>query len=195
MDKGFLDYRWYKTLSEQGVFFVTRARKNTRFRVTERRWVDKSKGLRADQTIVLTGQKSKHEALPILRRITYVAPESKQRYEFLTNNFSLAASTIAAIYKQRWQIELFFKWIKQNLKIKAFLGTSKNAVMTQVWVSMCIYLMLAYLKYLSKVSASMQQILRLLQLNLFMRRDLNALLRGDPPDPIPISPQQSLALA
>ena len=190
MDKGFLDYSWYKTLSEQGVFFVTRARKNTRFRVTERRWVDKSKGLRADQTIVLTGQKSKHEALPILRRITYVAPESKQRYEFLTNNFSLAASTIAAIYKQRWQIELFFKWIKQNLKIKAFLGTSKNAVMTQVWVAMCIYLMLAYLKYLSKVSASMQQILRLLQLNLFMRRDLNALLRGDPPDPIPISPQQ-----
>ena len=195
MDKGFLDYSWYKTLSEQGVFFVTRARKNTRFRVTERRWVDKSKGLRADQTIVLTGQKSKHEALPILRRITYVAPESKQRYEFLTNNFSLAASTIAAIYKQRWQIELFFKWIKQNLKIKAFLGTSKNAVMTQVWVTMCIYLMLAYLKYLSKVSASMQQILRLLQLNLFMRQDLNALLRGDPPDPIPISPQQSLALA
>jgi putative transposase len=195
MDKGFLDYSWYKTLSEQGVFFVTRARKNTRFRVTERRWVDKSKGLRADQTIVLTGQKSKHEALPILRRVTYVAPESKQRYEFLTNNFSLAASTIAAIYKQRWQIELFFKWIKQNLKIKAFLGTSKNAVMTQVWVAMCIYLMLAYLKYLSNVSASMQQILRLLQLNLFMRRDLNALLRGDPPEPIPISPQQSLALA
>ncbi len=194
MDKGFLDYSWYKTLTEQGVFFVTRARKNFRYRVTERRQVNKSKGLRADQTIVLTGEKSKHEDLPALRRITYVDRESGQRYEFLTNNFSLAAATIAAIYKQRWQIELFFKWIKQNLKIKAFLGTSKNAVMTQVWVAMCIYLMLAYLKYLSKISASMQQILRLLQLNLFIRRDLIGLLSGDPPDPIPISPQQPLAL-
>jgi len=195
MDKGFLDYSWYKSLSGQGVFFVTRARKNTRYRVTERRRVDTSKGLRADQTIVLTGQKSQHEALPSLRRVTYVEPESGQRYEFLTNNFTLAASTIAAIYKQRWQIELFFKWIKQNLKIKSFLGTSKNAVMTQVWVAMCVYLLLAYLKYLTRTTASMQQILRLLQLNLFMRRDLPLLLRGDPPVPIPIIPQQQLALA
>ena len=195
MDKGYLDYSWYKTLSEQGIFFVTRARKNTRYRVIERRPVDKSKGLRADQTIQLTGVKSKREALPNLRRVTYVDPESGQRYEFLTNNFALAASTITAIYKQRWQIELFFKWIKQNLKIKSFLGVSKNAVMTQVWVAVCVYLMLAYLKYLSKVSASMQHILRLLQLNLFMRRDLVALLRNDPPEPIPITPQRQLALA
>ena len=194
MDKGFVDYSWYKTLSEQGVFFVTRARKNTRYRVTERRAVDKAKGLRGDQTIVLTGQKSHHEALPRLRRITYVDRESGQRYEFLSNNFTLAATTIAAIYKQRWQIELFFKWIKQNLKIKAFLGTSANAVMTQVWVAMCVYLILAYLKFLSRVSASMQQILRLLQLNLFMRRDLLALLHGDPSPPLPITPQRQLAL-
>ena len=195
MDKGYLDYSWYKTLSEQGVFFVTRARKNTRYRVTERRSVDKAKGLRADQTIELTGQKSQHEALPKLRRVTYVDLESGQRYVFLTNNFTLAASTIAAIYKQRWQIELFFKWIKQNLKIKTFLGVSKNAVMTQVWVAMCVYLILAYLKFMSKTSTSMQQILRLLQLNLFMHRDLVALLHGDPPEPIPITPQQQLALA
>jgi len=112
---------------------------------------------------------------------------------FLTNNFALAASTIAAIYKQRWQIELFFKWIKQNLKIKTFLGTSSNAVMTQVWVAVCIFLMLAYLKFLSKASASIQQILRLLQLNLFMRRDLLALLQGDPPRPQPPCPQTQLA--
>jgi hypothetical protein len=194
MDRGYLDYSWYKSLTEQGVFFVTRARKNTRFKVVERRAVNKSLGLRADQSIKLIGQKSKTENLPTLRRVTCVDPDTKQRYEFITNNFALAPATIAAIYKQRWQIELFFKWVKQNLKIKAFLGTSKNAVMTQVWVAMCIYLMLAYLKYLSKVSASMQQILRLLQLNLFLRRDLIALLRGDPPDPIPISPQQSLIL-
>ena len=193
MDKGYLDYSWYKTLTEQGVFFVTRTRKNTRYRVTRRRTVDKSKGLRADQTIELTGQKSERESLPSLRRISYVDPESGQRYVFLTNNFSLAASTIAAIYKQRWQIELFFKWIKQNLKIKTFLGTSQNAVMTQVWVAVCIFLMLAYLKYLSKAPASMQQIMRLLQLNLFMRRDLLALLHGDPPVPRPPRPQAELA--
>jgi putative transposase len=119
--------------------------------------------------------------------------ESGQRYEFITNNFTQAASTIAAINKQRWQIELFFKWIKQNLKIKTFLGTSKNAVMTQVWVAVCVFLMLAYLKYLSRAPASMQQIMRLLQLNLFMRRDLLALLHGDPPEPMPPDPQSKLA--
>ena len=195
MDKGYLDYSWYQSLTEQGVFFVTRARKNTRYRVIERRPVEPSKGLRADQTIRLTGQKSRQEDLPTLRRVSYVDPESGQRYVFLTNNFALAASTIAAIYQQRWQIELFFKWLKQNLKIKTFLGVSKNAVMTQVWVALCVYLLLAYLKFLSKASTSLQHLLRLLQLNLFMRRDLVALLRNDPTEPIPVTPQQQLALA
>ena len=96
---------------------------------------------------------------------------------------------------QAGQIELFFKWVKENLKIKSFLGTSKNAVMTQIWVAMCVYLLLAYLKFLSKATASMQQILRLLQLNLFIRRDLPTLLRGDPPEPLPPPPQQQLAFA
>ena len=195
MDKGYLDYSWYKSLSEQGGFFITRARKNTCYRVIARRGVDRAKGLRADQTIVLTGEKSRHEALPRLRRVTYVEPETHKRYEFLTNNFDLAAATIAAIYKQRWQIELFFKWVKQNLKIKTFLGTSKNAVMTQIWAAMCVYLVLAYAKFLSKTAASMQQVLRLLQLNLFMRRDLSALVRGDPPELLRPSPQQQLAFA
>ena len=113
---------------------------------------------------------------------------------FITNHFTLAATTIAACYKQRWQIELFFKWIKQNLKIKAFLGTSKNAVMTQIWIALCMYLMLAYLKYLSKISASMQHMIRLLQLNLFARRDLLALLHGDPPKAQPPDLQMSMAL-
>ena len=195
MDKGYLDYSWYKSLTEQGVFFITRARRNTRYQVVERRPVNKRKGLRADQTIVLTGQKSRQEALPRLRRVTYVEPDSGQRYEFLTNHFRLAAATIAAIYKQRWQIELFFKWVKQNLKIKTFLGVSKNAVMTQVWVAMCVYLLLAYLKYLSRITTSMQQLLRLLQLNLFLRRDLIDLLQGAPPPQEPDPPQQQLALA
>ncbi len=93
----------------------------------------------------------------------------------------LSAKTIADIYKSRWQIELFFKWIKQNLKIKTFIGTSKNAVMTQIWIAMCVYLILSYLKFQSRLKKSLQQILRVLQLNLFEKRDLMALLRGDPP--------------
>ncbi len=99
---------------------------------------------------------------------------------FLTNNFKLSAKTIADIYKARWQVELFFKWVKQNLKIKSFVGTSKNAVMTQIWIAMCVYLLIAFIKFQSKLKKSMQQILRLLQINLFEKRDLMALLRGDP---------------
>jgi IS4 transposase len=99
---------------------------------------------------------------------------------FLTNNFKLAAKTIADVYKARWQVELFFKWIKQNLKIKSFVGTSKNAVMTQIWIAMRVYLLIAFLAFQSELTKSMQQILQLLQLNLFDKRDLMALLRGDP---------------
>ena len=104
---------------------------------------------------------------------------------FLTNNFKLAAKTIADIYKSRWQVELFFKWIKQNLKIKSFIGTNKSAVMTQIWIAMCVYLLLSFLKFESGLRKSLQQILRILPLNLFEKRDLMALLRGDPDDPVP----------
>ena len=116
-----------------------------------------------------------------LRRIGYRDHVTGKHYVFLTNNFDLPAKTVADIYKSRWQVELFFKWIKQNLKIKSFIGTSKNAVMTRIWVALCMYLLLAFLKFQSKLRKSMQQILRLLQLNLFEKRDLMALLRGDPP--------------
>ena len=181
-DRGYTDYAWYNQLNSNGIFFVTRQRKNARYRVTERRSVNKSKGLTSDQTVQLTGTKASR--CPIaLRRIGFKDAETGIQYFFLTNNFRLAASTIAAIYKSRWQIELFFKWIKQNLKIKRFLGTSKNAVMTQIWIAACVYLLLAYLKFASKISRSLQQILQLLQLNLFERRDLQTLLRGDPPEP------------
>ena len=110
----------------------------------------------------------------------------------LTNQLKLSATTIAAIYKERWQIELFFKWIKQNLKIKSFIGTSKNAVLTQIWVAMCVYLILAFIKLRSKLSKSLQQMIRLLQMNLFEKRDLMALLRGEPPDRIYVNPNQLL---
>lgn len=110
----------------------------------------------------------------------YRDPKTGKHYSCLTNHFELSAKTIADIYKSRWQVELFFKWIKQNLKIKSFLGTSKNAVMTQIWVALCMYLLLVFLKFQSKLRKSMQQIIRSLQLNLFEKRDLMALLRGDP---------------
>lgn len=180
-DKGYTDYKWYKALNEKGVFFVTRLRKNAIWKVVERREVDKGTGLICDQTITLTGVKPQKIGLSKLRRIGYRDPETKQYYEFLTNNFNLSAKTIAAIYKERWQVELFFKWIKQNLKIKAFVGNSKNAIMTQIWIALCTCLMLAYIKFSAKLEWSLQKIIRILQLNLFMRRNLLSLLRGEPP--------------
>jgi len=182
IDKAYNDYAWYKQLTEKGIFFVTRLKTNAKFRVVCRRDVLKNKGLLCDQTIEFTGVQTAKKCPIPLRRIGYRDPETGKRYVFLTNNFKLAAKTIADIYKARWQVELFFKWIKQNLKIKSFIGTSKNAVMTQIWIALCMYLLLAFLKFQSKLKKSMQQILRLLQLNLFEKRDMMALLRGDPPE-------------
>ena len=189
-DKGYTDYKWFNALNNKSIFFVTRIRKNAIWRVEERRPVDRSRGLTSDQTVTLTGVKPKKIGLPKLRRVGYRDPETGKHYEFLTNNFSLSAQTIAEIYKERWQVELFFKWIKQNLKIKAFVGNSKNAILTQIWVALCTYLILAYLKFSAKLGWSLQSMLRLLQLNLFMRRDLMALLRGDPPDQTPLDNRQ-----
>jgi IS4 transposase len=116
-----------------------------------------------------------------MRRIGYKDQTTGKRYTFLTNNFKLSARTIADIYKARWEVELFFKCIKKNLKIKSFIGTSKNAVMTQIWIAMCMYLLLSFLNFQSNLTKSLQQLLRLLKLNLFEKRALMALLRGDPP--------------
>lgn len=189
-DKGYTDYKWFKSLNNKGIFFVTRIRKSALWKVDERRPVDKSRGLTSDQTITLTGVKPTKLGMPKLRRVGYRDPETGKHYEFLTNNFSLSAQTIAEIYKERWQVELFFKWIKQNLKIKAFVGNSGNAILTQIWVALCTYLILAYLKFSAKLGWSLQSMLRLLQLNLFMRRDLMALLRGDPPEQNPMENRQ-----
>ena len=181
IDKGYNDYGWYKQLTDKGIYFVTRLKKNAKYRTLERRAVLKDKGLTCDQTIEFTGARTAKRCPVPLRRIGYTDTETGKHYVFLTNNFQLSAKTIADIDKARWQVELFFKWIKQNLKIKAFIGTSKNAVMTQIWIALCVYLLLAYVKFQSKLTKSMQQILRLLQVNLFEKRDLMALLRGEPP--------------
>ena len=181
IDRGYNDYGWYKQLHDKGIFFVTRIKKNTAYRVVGRAEVLKSKELTCDQRIVFTGTKASRQCPIPLRRIGYLDADTGKHYVFLTNNFKLAAKTIADLYKARWQVELFFKWIKQNLKIKSFIGTSHNAVMTQIWIALCVYLLLAFIKFQSRLGKSLQQMLRLLQLNLFDKRDLMALLRGDPP--------------
>ena len=181
IDRAYNDYAWYKQLTDNGIFFVTRLKSNAKTRVIERHSVLKNKGLTCDQTIEFTAALTAKKCPVQLRRIGYRDPLTGKHYIFLTNNFKLAAKTIADIYKARWDVELFFKWIKQNLKIKKFIGTSKNAVMTQIWVALCMFLTLALIKFQSKLKKSMQQIVRLLQLNLFDKRDLLALLRGEPP--------------
>lgn len=186
-DRGYNCYRWHNSLTEKGIFFVSRLRGNAQYRVLERRAVNTASAVTSDQTIEYTAQRKDGDALKPIRRIGYRDPETGKHYVFISNQFRWSAQTIADIYKQRWQVELFFKWIKQNLKIKAFLGTSENAVMTQIMAALCVYLLLAYLKFQSKIGKSLQQITRLLQLNLFARRSLSALLqppdRSNPPPP------------
>jgi len=190
MDRGYNDYAWFNALTDKKIFFVTRQKRNASYHVTETRNVPTEKGLLFDETIVITGAKAKSCPIP-LRRVGFRDAETAKEYVFLTNNFHLAAKTIADIYKSRWQIELFFKCIKQNLKIKSFIGTSRNAVLTQIWVAMCTYLLLAWLKFANQIDLSLQKIIRLLQLNLFDRRDLIGLLNletEDPPDTLPQIP-------
>lgn len=194
VDKGYNDYEWYNQLTNKEIFFVTRLKTNAKYRVVKRCSVLKHKGITSDQIIEFTGaQTAKRCPIP-LRRVGYRDAETGKHYVFLTNNFKLAAKTIADIYKARWQVELFFKWIKQNLKIKSFVGTSKNAVMTQIWIAMCVYLLLAYLKFQSGLHKSLQQILRVLQLNLFEKRDLITLFKVPPDKSRPFDDYQMVLL-
>jgi len=180
VDKAYNDYAWYNQLTNKGIFFITRLKSNAVYRVIERQHVIKSKGITSDQIIEFTGAVTAKKCPTQLRRIGYRDESSGKHYFFLTNHMGIAAKTIADLYKSRWQVEIFFKWIKQNLKIKSFVGTSKNAVLTRIWIAMCVYLLLAFLKFQSRLPQSLQQILRVLQLNLFEKRDLMALLSGDP---------------
>ena len=182
-DRAMIDYKWLNEIDEREGYFVTRAKDNMSYRVlrnpehvlpalTEQA---RAKGVLKDQVLCVTGTKA--DDIPIeLRLVTYQDPETGNLYVFLTNIFHLAALTIAQIYKARWEIELFFKWIKQHLKIKTFLGTSENAVMTQIWIAMITYVLLAYLKYQTQCQYSLLHIQRLLRENIFIRISLKALL-------------------
>jgi hypothetical protein len=179
-DLGYTDYGWYAQLTAQKIFFVTRQKRNARYEVLEQRKVNKKQGVLSDQTIRLTGAKAQACRVP-LRRVAYRDDTTGKRYVFLTNNFKLAAKTIADIYKERWRIEIFFRFIKQNLKIKAFIGNSENAVMTQIYTALIVYLLLCYLKFMCNLSITLQNCIRILQLNLFRTCTLQELF--EPPEP------------
>ena len=192
IDKGYTDYGWYKQLTDKGILFVTRQRPNALYRVVERREANRAQGISSDQIIELTALKWRELGVPRLRRIGYRDAQTGKRYVFLTNHMGLSAKTIADLYKDRWQVELFFKALKQNLKIHAFVGNSKNAVLTQIWVALCTYLLMSYLRFVSQTAWSVQRIMRVLQASLFAKNDLMALVRLPPPADKSSPPQMAL---
>ena len=194
-DRAYLDFEWINSLILQGVFLVTRLKKGIRYRVVERRGANRRQGVTSDQTIEFTSARGRRRCPRRLRRIGCRDLETGKHCVLLTTNFQLSAKTIADIYRSRWQVELFFKWIKQNLKVKSFVGTSRNAVMTQLWIAMCMYLLVSHLKFASRLGWSRAEILRLLQLNLFERRPLDDLLGNKANDPPACQPQTEMKFA
>jgi hypothetical protein len=178
VDRAYTDYSWFRTLKNCGLFFVIRQKSNAVYQVKEHRPLPRRSGVTADQIISLTGPKAASYPY-LLRRVCYTDPETGKQYVYLTNNFRLSPRTIADIYKERWQIEIFFRWIKQNLKIKAFIGNTVNAVMTQIYVALIAYLLLCYFKFLSGVNIGLQELFRLLQLNLFRKCSLQEIVSPD----------------
>jgi len=180
MDRGYTDFGFFYSLNQKRVFFVTRARKNMKYDITGQHETSNAKGLVADFRIRTTGFDSTSTYPEEMRMVWWHDEETDTDFEFMTNNFKLSASTITAIYKARWQIELFFKWIKQNLKIKTFLGISPNAVQTQIWIAMCCYLLLAFIKYQTRYRFSMLCLTRVIKETLMEGRAFFELLSLDP---------------
>jgi transposase len=186
MDRGYIDFeRLYRFVLESA-FFVVRTKSNVLLQRRYSHRVDKDSGVRSDQTVVLASLESASVYPDALRKVTYVDAETGKRLVFLTNNFVLPAATIAAIYKQRWQVELFFKWIKQHLRIKAFYGTSENAVKTQIWIAVSVYVLVAVVRKRFELETSLYQILQVLSLTLFEKTPiLRALQQIDSQDDLP----------
>lgn len=172
VDRAYVDFAWLWSIEETGAFFVTRLKTSIKWTRIVSRPVDKSVGLRSDQDILLFSKQTKEKYPRRLRRVSFRDEDQNRTLVFLTNNFSLSAETIAALYKARWQIELFFKWIKQNLMVKSFYGTSANAVKTQIWISMIVYLILAIMKERFHLENTLSQLLHFLEVNLFERKSL-----------------------
>ena len=176
MDRAYLDFGRLDTLHSAGAFFVIRAKSNTKFRRRYSREVAKSTGVLCDQTVVPTGATSKDDYPQPLRRVKYRDAETGKTFNFLTNNFAIPAATVADLYRCRWQVELFFKWIKQHLRIKSFFGTSENAVKTQIWIAVAVYVLVAIIRKRLGIDASLYTILQALSLTLFEKTPLSSVL-------------------
>jgi hypothetical protein len=167
MDRGYLDFERLYTFTLSAAFFVVRTKSNVRLQRRYSHPVDKTTGVRSDHTVILTAIGSAEVYPDALRRVSYLDVETRKRFKFLTNNFTLPAVTIAQIYKSRWQVELFFKWIKQHLRIKAFYGISENAVKTQIWIAVSVYVLVAIVRKRLMLQMSLYQILQILSVTLF----------------------------
>ena len=194
IDRGYVDYAWFGQLTAHGVFFVTRMKDGTQYKVVEKRFVPKTGLVVRDEVIRLTGPSGQKECPHPLRRIEYYSEATAEKLVFLTNHLDFAAATIAKIYKDRWQIELFFKALKQNLKIKTFVGTTANALKVQVWTALIAILILKYLQLKAKFGWSLSNLVALLRMNLFTHRDLWAWIECPFEEPLPIAEQRQLAL-
>ena len=191
MDRGYLDFERLSRFEEAGSFFVIRTKSNLKAQRRYSHPVDRDTGLICDQTVVLTGFYSRQGFETPLRRIKFKDPESGRRLVFLTNNFTLPALTITKLYRLRWQVELFFKWIKQHLRLKAYFGTTENAVKTQIWIAVSVYVLVAIVKKRLNLSASLYEILQILSLTMFERIPLDQLLTLSETEPgSPISANQ-----
>ena len=175
MDRGYLDFARLYTVHQVPAFFVIRAKNNLQFRRRYSHPIDKNTGVRSDQTGFLTGQHTSKRYPVSIRRVTYYSVETEKRFVFLTNNFSVTPQTVANLYKYRWQIELFFKWIKQHLRIKRFFGTSSNAVKTQIWIGVSVYVLIAIIKKQLGFEQSLYTILQILSLSLFEKKPILSL--------------------
>ncbi len=176
-DRGYNDFNLFKSFTDSNIRFVTRNKSNAKYSVIKSQPVEPNTGVISDEIIEFTGYLSKQKYPNQLRLIRYHDKETNKKLTFLTNDFKLDAKTIADIYKARWEIELFFKTVKQNLKIKRFIGTGRNAVMTQIWIAMIAYLLTSYYKFIHKTKTSIQTIIRLVQINLFERKPLKDLIQ------------------
>lgn len=194
MDRGYLDFARLYNLTLCLAFFVIRSKTNLKFRRIYSRPIDKSLGLICDQTIVLSNADSAKDYPEKLRRVGYYDAENQKNLTFLTNNFSLPAITIALIYKSRWQIELFFKWIKQHLRIKAFYGTSENSVKTQIWIAISVYVLVAIIKKHLNLDMSLYTILQILSITLFEKVPILQVLTNSDYKSEPYFPYKQLSL-
>ena len=179
MDRGYLDFKRLYSLHQRQAFFVIRAKANMRARRIYSAAIDKTNGLICDQTIAMTGYKTSRDYPEHLRRIRFKDPLTDKTLIFLTNNMTLPASTITALYKSRWQVELFFKWIKQHLRIKKFLGTTENAVKTQIWCAVSTYVLIAIIKKELQLGASLYTLLQIFSVSVFEKTQLQSALQGD----------------